>query len=134
MNRAMNIGQRVQNAYGEAGMIIDRMYSEAEKDYYYSVKLDNRGEDDNGELYTADEIRIVEDKTEYSVETEILSNVCVAKVFKKKDGKMQEVSRGHGHIIHEGDLGILQALSYAFKKAYEAIGGDYKGGHNNGRI
>ena len=123
MNRAMNIGQRVQNAYGEAGTIIDRMYSEAEKDYYYNVKLDNRGEDDNGELYTADEIRIFEDKAEYSVETDFLENVVVVKVFKTKNGKKQEVSRGHGHIIHEGDLGILQALSYGFFKAYKSIEG-----------
>lgn len=121
MNIALNIGQRVQNAYGEVGTIIDRMYSEREQGYYYSVKLDNRDEDDGGQLYLADEIQVVEDKVEYSVETEILSNVCVVKVSKTKDGVTREVSRGHGHIIHEGDLGVLQALSYGFKKAYEKI-------------
>ena len=123
MNNAMNIGQRVRNAYGEVGTIIDRMYSEVEKEYYYSVKLDSRGEDEGGQLYLADEIEIVEDKVEYNVETEILPNVCVIKVFKTVDGKKEEVSRGHGHIIHEGDLGVLQALSYGFKKAYEKING-----------
>ena len=35
----------------------------------------------------------------------------------------EEVTRGHGHIIHEGTVGWAQACSYAIKKAYENMDG-----------
>lgn len=127
MNKAMNIGTKVRNAYGETGQIVDRMYSERDKDYYYSVSYDTREE---GETFIEDGESIREvvdvDADTYEVESEILNNVCIAKVYRKENGGKKEICRGHGHIIHEGDIGVVQALSYAFKKAYEKI--------NNGNL
>lgn len=127
MEKAMNIGQRVINAYGENGKIVDRMWSEKEASYLYGVHYDS-AEEDEILLARGDELRdLQEEKNDnYEVETSILNNVVVAKVFKMENGKKKEFSRGHGHIIHNGDIGIMQALSYAFKKAYEKI--------NNGNL
>ena len=124
MNKALEIGTRIRNTYGEAGEIVDRMYSEKEKEYYYSVTLDTRDPEETY-LFSGDELQeeVEEELVQYIVETEILNNVCTARVYKEEDGKKKEVCRGHGHIIHEGDLGIVQALSYAFKRAYEKING-----------
>ena len=122
MNKAMNIGQKVRNAYGETGTIVDRMYSEKEKAFVYSVSFDTRDPDEIN-ILRSEGLRVVEDKEDenYIIETEILENVCIAKILKEKDGIKKEICRGHGHRIHEGDYGIVQALSYAFKRAYQSI-------------
>ena len=54
-----------------------------------------------------------------------IENVAVVKILKREENSTarEEIVRGHGHIIHEGDVGIVQALSYALKKAYEKING-----------
>ena len=39
------------------------------------------------------------------------------------------LAKGHGHMIHEGELGVAQAASYACKRLYESLGGEItKGG------
>lgn len=120
-----NLGDVVKTKDG-VGTIIDKMYSEREGKFFYHIRLE-------GELfkrvkvYTEEELApyIDEPKEDYIVETEILENVVVVKILKsEKDSSIrEEVVRGHGHIIHEGDIGIVQALSYALKKAYEKING-----------
>ena len=127
MNTAFEIGTKIINAYGETGKIVDRMYSEKEKEYYYGVTYDSR-EEDEVLLAKGDELREVNETNgeDYEAEASLLNNVCVAIIYRKENGGKKEVSRGHGHIIHEGDLGVAQALSYAFKRAYEKL--------NNGKI
>jgi hypothetical protein len=117
MKTVMNIGQKVRNSYGETGTIVDRMYSTREDKYFYSVKLDSRDEE---VLYSSENLQKVEKPTcEYEMETKVLENLCCCIIYKTEDGQKKELCRGHGHIFHEGDLGIVQALSYAAKKAYE---------------
>ena len=124
MNKALNIGTKVVNDYGETGKIVDRMYSEKEKQYYYGVSYDSKEEDETL-LVSGEELREVEKENgeNYEAEANLLNNVCVAIIYRKENGCKKEVCRGHGHIIHEGDVGVAQALSYAFKKAYEKING-----------
>lgn len=38
-----------------------------------------------------------------------------------EDGTSKEIGRGHGHIIHEGALGIAQATSYALYRLYKRL-------------
>jgi hypothetical protein len=131
MKTVMEIGQKVRNSYGETGTIVDRMYSTREDKYFYSVKLDSRDEE---VLYSSENLQKVEElpMDNFEFEVEILDGVVVCKVFKTDStyrvlgGKKKEISRGHGHIIHEGDIGIMQAFSYAAKKAYEKL--------NNGNL
>ena len=127
MNKAIKIGAKVVSVYGETGRVVDRMYSEKDKEYYYGVNYDNH-EDDEILLAKGDELKEVQgvNVDGYQAEASVLNNVCVAVIYKDEKGGKREVCRGNGHIIHEGDIGVAQAMSYAFKKAYEKI--------NNGNI
>lgn len=116
--------KRKGNTAGAKGTIVDKMYSEAESRFLYRIRIE--GENfTRAAFYSEDdiEINIGEIEAEYSVETEFLDNVVIAIVYKTVNGEKQEFVRGHGHIIHEGDVGVLQALSYALKKAYEKFNG-----------
>lgn len=71
---------------------------------------------------------IVADPT-ISFKVDVAENVVIA-IMMQGD---RQIARGHGHIIHDGSVGVAQAASYAMKKAYEflnggsMIGGDYRG-------
>jgi hypothetical protein len=79
MNKALNIGTKVVNAYGETGKIVDRMYSEKEKEFYYGVNYDSRDVDEillakGNELHELSK----ENGENYEAEINLLNNVCVA--------------------------------------------------------
>lgn len=111
-----NIGDKVVTAFGEENTIVDRMFSEKDQRYYYTIK--------NGSLvenFVPEEMlkAMPKENLNITAEIEILDSVVIGIV--KLDGK--EIVRGHGHRIHEGEQGIIQAISYAFKKAYEKVNG-----------
>ncbi len=129
-----NIGDVVRKksvftkAPAEKGTIVDKMYSEADSKFIYKVCFANDNVTFKG-FYSEESLElweeIVKANVYYIVETEILENVAVVKILKREENSTvrEEIVRGHGHIIHEGDVGIVQALSYALKKAYEKING-----------
>ena len=53
--------------------------------------------------------------------------VRVKEYYEIKDNQKTEIAKGHGHIFHEGVLGIAQAASYALKKLYQKLGGEIDG-------
>lgn len=61
------------------------------------------------------------DKPAYDFEFEYLENLVVARLYEYKDNHKKLVARGHGHIFHDGVLGIAQAASYALKKLYKFL-------------
>lgn len=75
----------------------------------------------NGENCIAEENQVFleQNEDEYSFFIDIVpeKNVVIAKM--NVNGK--EIARGHGHVIHSGELGIAQATSYAFKRIYDRI-------------
>jgi formylmethanofuran dehydrogenase subunit E len=50
-------------------------------------------------------------------------NVMVAVMYEQDGGVEREIDRFHGHIIHEGAIGVAQAASYAMKKLYTNMNG-----------
>lgn len=46
-----------------------------------------------------------------------------ATLYEEHDKIRTPLRRGHGHIIHDGELGIAQAASYACRRLYESLGG-----------
>ena len=124
-----NIGDKVKLVSDSSvkGNIIDRFHSElSNHECLYIFLHDNDGEE---EMVYEDEIELVEEVT-YQHEFEYLDNLVIAKFFVIKGTSKTEIARGHGHIIHEGALGIAQASSYALKKVYENMGGTYKNDKN----
>lgn len=110
---------RVSRLCGKEGVIVDKMYSEKNGEFVFVVKFD--GFDDNSpKLWTEDHLEVVElSFSKFDFKFEVADNVVVC--ICTEDG--EEVGRGHGHIIHEGRVGVVQAASYAIKRMYERMNG-----------
>lgn len=110
---------RVSMFYGKEGVIVDKMYSEKNGEFVFVVKFDSFDKD-SSKLWTEDQLEVVESVvSEIDFKFDVVDNVVVCVCI--EDG--EEVGRGHGHIIHEGRIGVVQAASYALKRLYERMNG-----------
>ena len=108
---------------GCEGEIVDVMFSVAKERNIYKIKLDGYDRTSKCEF---DEgcFDIVEDiAPRYEYEFDILENIVIARLYEVTDTDRKEIAKGHGHIIHDGVLGVAQASSYALKRIYTALGG-----------
>ena len=108
-------------ACGKNGVIVDKITSQASGTTTYKLMLDGR-QTVSLINFPPETLEINNRKISYSVEINICDNVAVASLYEVDDdfGK-NEIARGHGHIIHDGALGVAQATSYAFKRLYQKI-------------
>lgn len=74
----------------------------------YEVELES-GE----RIYCEESDFLNKQESAFRIEVEQADNVIIVRLL---DANGNEVARGHGHIIHEGALGIAQATSYASKR------------------
>lgn len=102
---------------GKDGEIVDIVYSNAKHYTYYVIHLDGYDKP-SAKMFTDDCLDLVpgEVPDTYRYDFDYLDNVVVAKFIEVRDGNETELARGHGHIIHEGALGIAQAASYACRQ------------------
>lgn len=108
---------------GNVGVVTDKLYSEVNRGYTYRVHLDGYDRPSN-KLWTAEMLYVlIEIPPEYKFEFDFLENMVVARFIEIRGATKTEIARGHGHIIHEGAVGIAQASSYALKKVYEKMNG-----------
>lgn len=107
---------------GKDGEIVDKLWSEAKGCTIYKIKLDGAAHT-SAANFPAEAIDLLSElnKKAYNFEVEILSNLVLVKFFELGEDSKTEISRGHGHIIHEGEIGIAQAASYALKKIYQKL-------------
>jgi hypothetical protein len=113
----------VARLHGEVGTVTDKLYSETNEGYIYRVHFDGYDRPSN-KLWTEHQLYIlIKIPTEYTFEFEYLENVVVAIFYEVIGDTKTEIARGHGHIIHQGALGIAQAASYALKKLYKKMNG-----------
>lgn len=57
------------------------------------------------------------------IKIDIANNVVIATLYESAGGAQKPIGKGHGHLIHEGEVGIAQAASYACMRLYKSIGG-----------
>ena len=108
---------------GEVGTVMDKLWSEGNDCYVYRVRFDGFNRI-SSKMWTAESLELfVEHPTEYKYEFEMLDNVVVVVLYEVVGDTKKEVARGHGHIIHEGVIGIAQASSYALKRIYMDVNG-----------
>lgn len=122
---AYNIGDKVSvNGVGEA-VITDRMYSEKYDKHLYSIRFAGR-EEEQDDLYDDDELQpFVVEKVDYEIKAELSEGVVIFSVIEIKGDERTLVARGHGHMLRKDLLGVLQAASYAAKRAFtDRNGGD----------
>ena len=111
---------------GAVGEIMDKMYSEACGEHLYKLAFDGC-ERASTALFVGEDLREVEpEKVDFRVEFEYLDGVVVARAMSGD----RQLGIGHGHLLHEGALGLMQAASYAAKRCYMSMGGKFlkKGG------
>lgn len=119
---AYNIGDKVLVNNSEA-FITDRMYSEKSDKYFYSIRYKGRNEEQD-DLYNDNEIQpYVEEKVEYELKMEISEGVVIFSAIEIKGDKRTLVSRGHGHMLRHDLIGVLQAASWAARKAFTELNG-----------
>lgn len=111
----------------KTAVIEDVLYSNKAEDWKYIVKFD-----DSPAPYarpmSADELQAVAKKTYRYEVFQADENAMVAVMYEIDGDTETEISRYHGHIMHNGLLGVAQAASYAMKKIYIGMnGGKYIG-------
>ena len=119
-----NIGDRVKILPNDGfGIITDIMFSARLKCNLYKVNIE---EDDGYGTFVSDDLELAPTVKDYSVDIKIniAQNVVIATLYEECGDKIRKIlRRGHGHIIHDGELGIAQAASYACRRLYESIAG-----------
>lgn len=118
--RVKNHGIKSKKMSGCEGEIIDKLFSANASDFLYSVKFDEF--DRSYKLWAADELELCEDCAKYAIEFEYLDTLVVARLYEVTDERKTEISKNHGHIIHDGALGIVQAASFALSRLYKRFG------------
>ncbi len=114
------------NIKGEgAAVVFDRMFSEGCDEYFYQLKLIN-GRTTKKTFYKAEDLEKEEELPIYNIMFEKAETVVIARLYEVKNGVGKEIAKNHGHIIHDGKKGFVQAASYALKKMYETT----EGGNN----
>lgn len=100
------------------GEVTDTMFS-LSTGWSYLVK--NKG------FFREADLELIPDKKGYSIDIkiDIASNVVIATLYEVTEDTKSPLAKGHGHMIHEGELGVVQAASYACKKLYESLGGTF---------
>lgn len=116
-----NIGDQVRTtATYEYGIVAEKFRSQSGQ-FAYLVDLDSGTK----MLYSEGELELYKKALEYTYEIERVENVVIARLYEVENDIKTELAVEHGHIFHEGALGVAQAASYALKKIYDKIGGGY---------
>ena len=125
----MNIGCRVR-VNSHEGVIVDKMHSEKSGKTLYEVEFNIHGKKAT-KMCAEDQLEVVElSFSKFDFKFEVADNVVVC--ICTEDG--EEIGRGHGHIIHEGRVGFVQAASYAIKRMYERMNGGTTYGQNRRQV
>lgn len=110
---------------GKDGEIIDKLWSAARDCMVYRIQFDGVPYASKT-LFSEGQFDRISDlmRVSYVYEFDNCDNVVIAIFYEvDRDGNKTEIARGHGHIIHEGALGIAQASSYALKRILMTLGG-----------
>lgn len=119
------IGDKVLACGGKA-IITDRLLSEKDGTYSYSIIYEGHAEEQD-DLYREDELLpYVEEKVSYEVKLDIVDGVACFKCIEVKGDTRTVAAVGHGHILKNNLAGIVQAASWATRKALLEI--------NNGSV
>ena len=116
-----NIGDRVTTISGLEAVITDKMYSEKKSAYYYGIQYNGMKEEED-DLFSEDQLQLyTEEPPQYEVDTVIEEGVVVVAIYEVTKNNKTLKARGHAHILHDGVLGIVQATSYASRRALLGI-------------
>lgn len=113
------IGDCVKSLITQNGKVTDIMYSSIKDEFSYEVFDIDSG--DITEIAKEDELKLLEAPTSYGFDVNVSGNVAVVTMTATQGLKTHVCARGHAHILHDGDVGIAQAVSYAAKRMFESL-------------
>lgn len=99
------------------GTVSDIWHSLAQDKLMYAVDIEggSRG------LYAENQLEPAPLPIEYTFSTTIEDNVAVVCMIAHQGDKTWVQARGHAHILHDGAVGLAQAVSYASKRMFESL-------------
>lgn len=114
------IGDRVKipSKAETIGIVTDIWSSMAQDRTMYEVAYESNG---TKGLYAEDQLELAPIPTEYTFETKIDGNVAVVAMIATQGEKSWVYARGHAHILHNGEVGLAQAISYAARRMFESL-------------
>ena len=99
------------------GTVSDIWSSFAKQSVMYAVDT----EDGRCGLYEENQLEPAPLPIDYSFEAHIDGNVAVVTMIATQGEKTWVYARGHAHILHDGEVGMTQAVSYAAKRMFESL-------------
>lgn len=113
------IGDRVKIPSKQVviGIVGDIWHSLSQNALMYAVDT----EDGRRGLYAEDQLEPAPIPVTYHFEAVISGNVAVVTMNATQGDKEWIYSRGHAHILHDGEVGMAQAVSFAARRMFEAL-------------
>lgn len=122
MSAKFKIGDRVRFLGEFTGVVSDILERKATSSFLYEVTRDGREKPSNC-LLKGEDLELLGKEYSMQIQIDIAQNVVIASLFEVEGPNMRPVAKGHGHIIHDAEVGIAQAASYACMRLYKSIGG-----------
>ena len=114
------IGDRVKipSKSNKIGTVTDIWSSLAKASVMYAVENEDDG---YCGMYAEDQLEPAPLPIDYSFDAHIDGNVAVVTMTAKQGNRTWIYARGHAHILHDGEVGMAQAVSYAAKRMFESL-------------
>ena len=114
------IGDRVKipSKQDVIAVVTDIWCSMSQSKTIYEVTYESNG---TKGMYAEDQLELAPIPTEYSWEAHIEGNVAVVVMNATQGEKTWVYARGHAHILHDGEVGMAQAISFAAKRMFESL-------------
>ncbi len=114
------VGDRVKvpSKVTKIGTVADIWHSTASGMRMYTVRDE---EDGHCGMYAETQLEPAPIPTEYTWEAHIDGNVAVVTMNATQGEKTWIYARGHAHILHDGEVGMAQAISYAARRMFESL-------------
>lgn len=99
------------------GTVCDIWHSLVQSKLMYAVDVDggHRG------LYAEEQLEPAPIPIEYTFSATVENNVAVVCMIAAQGEKTWVYARGHAHILHDGAVGMAQAVSFAAKRMFESL-------------
>ncbi len=114
------IGDRVKipAKSNKIGIVVDIWSSLANAILMYAVENEDDG---HKGLYGEEQLEFAPLPISYDFEAHIDGNVAVVTMNATQGDKTWVYARGHAHILHDGEVGMAQAVSFAARRMFETL-------------
>lgn len=114
------IGDRVKipSKANKVGIVSDIWHSQSKDCVMYAVEDEKES---HCGLYAEDQLEAAPVPTSYSFDAVIEGNVAVVTMKATMGDNTWVYARGHAHILHNGEVGMAQAVSFAAKRMFESL-------------